>query len=150
MNKLKQHYFNFILCFYIFGCDKSPELIFSNYNFDAQRILIQEGDYGQYLLSEESVKCIKIDGANRKWIGTESAGLFLLSEDGTEEIRHFTKENSPLLSDNILDIAINHRNGEVFIATELGILSYRSDATIGSINMILRQHILYLILVKTT
>ena len=112
----------------------SPELIFSNYNFDAQRILIQEGDYGQYLLSEESVKCIKIDGANRKWIGTESAGLFLLSEDGTEEIRHFTKENSPLLSDNILDIAINHRNGEVFIATELGILSYRSDATIGSIN----------------
>ena len=60
----------------------SPELIFSNYNFDAQRILIQEGDYGQYLLSEESIKCIKIDGANRKWIGTESAGLFLLSEDG--------------------------------------------------------------------
>ncbi len=108
-----------------------PGAVFSGYNFDAQQILITEGDYGQYLLSEERVKCITIDGANRKWVGTEKSGVFLLSEDGTEEILHFTKNNSPLFSDNIIDIAINQENGEVFIGTENGLISYRSNATEG-------------------
>ena len=106
--------------------------MFSGYNFDAQQILITEGDYGQYLLSEEKVKCITIDGANRKWIGTEKSGVFLLTEDGQEEILHFTKNNSPLFSDNIIDIAINHENGEVFIGTDKGLISYRADATKGA------------------
>jgi len=108
-----------------------PGAVFSGYNFDAQQILITEGDYGQYLLSEERVKCITIDGANRKWVGTEKSGVFLLSEDGTEEILHFTKNNSPLFSDNIVDIAINPENGEIFIGTENGLISYRSNATEG-------------------
>ena len=105
--------------------------MFSGYSFDAQQILITEGDYGQYLLSEEKIKCITIDGANRKWVGTEKSGVFLLSEDGQEEVFHFTKNNSPLFSDNIIDIAINHENGEVFIGTIKGLISYRSDATQG-------------------
>ena len=77
------------------------------------------------------MKCIAIDGANRKWIGTEKSGVFLLSEEGTEEILHFTTENSPLFSNNIIDIAINPENGEVFIGTGEGLISYRSDATEG-------------------
>lgn len=108
-----------------------PSAVFSGYNFDAQQILITEGDYGQYLLSEERVKCIAIDGANRKWIGTEKSGVFLLSEDGLIQILHFTKDNSPLYSNNIVDIAINDENGEVFIGTSKGLISYRSDATYG-------------------
>ena len=114
------------------GVFYNPSSVFSGGNFDAQQILIQEGDYGQYLLSEEKVKCITIDGANRKWIGTEKSGVFLLSEEGTEEILHFTTENSPLFSNNIIDIAINPENGEVFIGTEKGLISYRSDATEGA------------------
>ena len=110
----------------------NPSAIFSGSNFDAQQILIQEGEYGQYLLSEEKVKCITIDGANRKWIGTEKSGIFLLSEDGVEEIQHFTADNSPLFSNNIIDITINPENGEVFIGTEKGLISYRSDATTGT------------------
>ena len=109
----------------------NPESVFSAYNFDSQQILITEGEYGQYLLSEEKVKCITIDGGNRKWIGTEKSGVFLLSEDGLNEILHFTKENSPLLSNDIIDIAINHKNGEVFFGTKKGVVSYRSDATSG-------------------
>tara|TARA_B100001248_G_scaffold262276_1_gene257210 strand:+ start:38327 stop:39391 length:1065 start_codon:yes stop_codon:yes gene_type:complete len=110
----------------------NPDLIFSNFNYDAQQILITEGNYGQYLLSEERVKCISVDGANRKWIGTEKSGVFLLSKDGQEEVLHFTKNNSPLFSNNIVDIAIDPQNGEVFIATDKGLMSYRSDATEGS------------------
>ncbi len=110
----------------------NPEDVFSGYNFDAQQILIQQGDYGQYLLSEEKIKCIAIDKANRKWIGTEKSGVFLLSEDGLDQVLHFTAENSPLFSNNIIDICINDKNGEVFIGTESGLISYRSDATSGS------------------
>ena len=112
----------------------NPENIFSGNNFDAQQILITEGSYGQYLLSEEKVKCSAIDGANRKWIGTEKSGVFLLSEDGQKEILHFTKDNSPLFSNDIIDITINHHNGEVFIGTRKGLISYRSDATKGALS----------------
>ena len=114
------------------GIFYNPSSVFSGNNFDAQQILITEGEYGQYLLSEEKVKCITIDGANRKWIGTEKSGVFLLSEDGLNQILHFTTENSPLFSNNIIDIAINPNNGEVFIGTEKGLISYRSDATKGA------------------
>jgi len=114
------------------GVFYNPSAIFSGNNFDAQQILITEGEYGQYLLSEEKIKCIAIDGANRKWIGTEKSGVFLLSEDGIKEIQHFTIDNSPLFSNNISDITINPKNGEVFIGTEKGLLSFRSDATSGS------------------
>jgi ligand-binding sensor domain-containing protein len=72
------------------GVFYDPSSVFSGGNFDSQQILIQEGDYGQYLLSEEKIKCIAIDGANRKWIGTEKSGVFLLAEDGLEQILHFT------------------------------------------------------------
>ena len=114
------------------GVFYNPSAIFSGDNFDAQQILITEGEYGQYLLSEEKIKCITIDGANRKWIGTEKSGVFLISDDGMKEIQHFTSYNSPLFSDNIYDITINPSSGEVFIGTEEGLISYRSDATKGA------------------
>ena len=107
----------------------SPSSVFSGYDFDAQQIIVEENGFGQYLLNAEIVYTIAIDGGNRKWIGTLGSGLFLLSEDGTEEIFHFTDENSPLLSNTILDIEINHETAEVFIATDKGLMSFRSDAT---------------------
>ena len=58
----------------------------------------------------------------------------MLSEDGQEELIHLTKTNSPLLSNNVVDVAINHKNGEVFIGTDKGLMSYRSDATEGVSN----------------
>ncbi|PLW92532.1 MAG: hypothetical protein C0592_10350 [Marinilabiliales bacterium] len=107
----------------------SPENIFDGGDFDAQQILVEVGGYVQPLLESEVVTCIEIDGANRKWIGTEKAGVFLISEDGQDEIHHFTTENSPLLSDEIKDIVIHPDDGEVFIATSEGIISYRGTAT---------------------
>ena len=107
-------------------------MVFSGDNYDAQQILIQDGDYGQYLLSEEKVTAIAVDGANRKWIGTEKSGVFLFSEDGYEKVLHFTEDNSPIFSNTIIDITINNFSGEVFFGTSKGLLSYRSDATTGS------------------
>ncbi len=109
----------------------SPENVFSGYDFDAQQILVEVDGYVENLLANETVTAIAVDGANRKWLGTQSAGVFLVSPDGTEQIHHFTEENSPLFSNTITDIAINHQTGEVYIGTSKGLLSYMSDATQG-------------------
>ena len=110
----------------------SPELVFSTYNFDAQQIYIDQEGIKQYLLESETVTAIAIDGANRKWFATRNAGVFLMSKDGSEQIYHFTAENSPLLSNQIYSMAIDHESGEVYFGTENGIISFRSTATQGS------------------
>lgn len=109
----------------------SPFDALTNNFSDARRILVQQNGIYQYLLEGQAVSSIAIDGANRKWIGTFGAGVFLMSEDGTEEIQRFTAENSPLISNQINDIVIDNKTGEVFIATQEGLVSYISDATLG-------------------
>ena len=108
----------------------SPENVFSEQNFDAQQILVTQGLNVQYLLENETVTAIAVDGANQKWIGTDRGGVFLFSEDGTKQIYHFTAENSPLLSDRITCIALN-QDGDVFYGTDKGVISFRATATPG-------------------
>lgn len=112
----------------VFYCAES---IFSSGGCDAQQILIQQGEYTQILMESQVVTALAVDGANRKWIGTESGGVYLMSDDGTKEILHFTADNSPLLSDNVTGITIDPESGEVFFSTGKGIVSYRSDAVEG-------------------
>jgi hypothetical protein len=81
------------------------------------------------LLEKEIITAIAVDGANRKWFGTKSSGVFLTSADGETELEHFTTENSPLLNNEITDIAVNQKSGEVFIGTISGLISYMGEAT---------------------
>ncbi len=107
----------------------NPASIFTDGNFDSEQILIQQEGNTQILLETEAINCIEIDGSNRKWIGTKSSGVYLLSDDGLREVYHFTEENSPLPSNTVYDIGINHSNGEVFFATENGVVGFFSTAT---------------------
>ena len=86
-------------------------------------------ELADYLLANADVTCIAVDGANRKWIGTSGAGAYLISADNMEQLQHFSTEDSPLLSDNVESIAVNHTTGEVFFGTDMGLCSYMSDAT---------------------
>src|SRR6056297_122079 len=110
----------------------NPTDVFESSLFYAQGIVITIDDYTQYLLNTETITSIAVDGANKKWLGTQNAGVYLVSKDGTEEINHFTEENSPLISNSINDVTINHETGEVFMATTKGLISYRGSATMGS------------------
>ncbi len=83
------------------------------------------------LLKDEQINAIAVDGGNRKWMATDN-GVFLVSEDGDELIHNFTTDNSPLLSNSVLDVSIDGSTGEVFFATEKGLISYQGDATEGS------------------
>jgi hypothetical protein len=107
----------------------NPAAIFEEGNFDSEQILIQQDGNTQILLETEAINCIEIDGSNRKWIGTKNSGAYLLSDDGLGEIYHFTEENSPLPSNTVYDIGINNSNGEVFFATENGVVGFFSTAT---------------------
>lgn len=86
-------------------------------------------NYADYLLSGVPITAIAIDGANRKWVGTEGNGVYLLSPDGTSTLHHFTSLNSPLLSDNIWSIACHPTSGQVMISTDSGLLSYNARVT---------------------
>jgi hypothetical protein len=90
--------------------------------------VIKEGSFANYLFKGEVVKSIAVDGANRKWVAT-SLGAWLVNSEGDKVLIHFTEENSPMLSNNVLEIAIDGKTGEVYFATDKGICSYRSDAT---------------------
>lgn len=108
--------------------------VFEASSFPGYRIKIPRNDgtgRADYLLAGEKIQSIAVDGGNRKWIGTTTSGLFLVSPDGLETLEHFTVDNSPLLSNTILDLEIDNESGEVFIATDKGLISYRSDATGG-------------------
>lgn len=109
----------------------NPSGVFSEDHFYAHRIIVpglREDELG-YLLNNETVTSIAVDGANRKWFGTEKSGAFLISPDGRRQIHNFTRENSPLLSNTINDIEIDPASGEVFFGTTEGVVSFRGDAT---------------------
>ncbi len=109
----------------------NPENIFTGANYDAQQILITQDNHVQILLETEKITAIAVDGANRKWVGTEAAGVFCFSADGQQQIYHFTIDNSPLFSNLIHDIAYNENTGDIFIGTDQGIQSYRTDIIKG-------------------
>jgi len=94
--------------------------------------IVKSNGFNGYLFQKEIVNTIAIDGANRKWVGTNN-GAWLLSEDGIDIIQHFTKANSPLPSDSLVQIIVDPKNGEVFFNTKIQMVSYRSTATEGAI-----------------
>jgi hypothetical protein len=85
---------------------------------------------GRFLLTGQKVTALAVDGGNRKWVGTEQ-GVWLFGTEGENLIHYFNRDNSPMPSNRVLDIAIDDETGEVFIATASGLVSYRSDATAG-------------------
>ena len=102
----------------------------SDPNFIQVKIPRNDGtNFADYLLSGVDITCIAVDGANRKWFGTNGNGVYLISADNLQELKHFTAENSPLLSNNIESMAINNNTGEVFFGTTEGLCSYVTDAT---------------------
>lgn len=103
-----------------------PSRVFSG-NINSVKPLIN----GRVLLSDEKTTAIAVDGGNRKWLGTDK-GVWLFDAFGETQLLQFNELNSPLLSDKIKAIEINPVTGEVFFGTETGIVSYRSDAAVGT------------------
>lgn len=107
----------------------SVDRFISETELNVNSIIIQEGDLAQELFYQQTILDIAVDGANRKWVSIADGGVFLVSSDGQETIYRFTKNNSPLPSDNINDIEIDGVSGEVFFATDKGMVSFLGTST---------------------
>ena len=99
-----------------------------------QKIVILEEGIPRELLEQQYITDIEVDGANNKWVGTIGSGVFYFSPNGQQTIFHFTKENSPLPSNNINDISVNSINGKVYFATDRGLVSFNTGSSSSSEN----------------
>lgn len=107
-----------------------PKLAF-NSDFTINHIKVPRNDgtgLADYLLDGNQANCIAVDANNCKWIGTESQGLFYVSADGSQILRQFNVDNSPLLSNTIRDICCNEATGSIFITTGNGLIEYFPDS----------------------
>lgn len=121
------------------GSDKGVSVIYSPWNvfkgsdFDAQTVRVESDGKLIPLLENETITAICVDGANRKWFGTANSGVYLIAADGSKHILHFTADNSPLLSNTISCIGIN-KDGDVFIGTDKGLVSYRGTSAEAAVS----------------
>lgn len=98
---------------------------------DAYLPIVEGNGFNGYLFQKETIHCISIDGANRKWIGTNN-GAWLISKDGSKVLQHFTTTNSPLPHNKVLSIGIEPTEGDVFFITSDEMISYKGQATEGA------------------
>ena len=112
----------------------NPNNVFND-NFRCTRIKIARNDgtdNADYLLQNIEISDIFVDGANRKWIGTRESGLYVVSDDGSEILEHFTTENSGLPSNFITEVVVDPVTGIAYVGTTSGLAAYRSDAVQAS------------------
>lgn len=121
------------------GTDIGPFLVYTSSNIFNKEIVfnkikVESGSGASSvtgLLENVAVNAIAIDGANRKWIATQTSGVYLISADNQETLEHFTLDNSPLPSNNVLSLTIDPNNGSVYFGTERGLMAYKGLATTG-------------------
>src|SRR5690554_2356130 len=117
------------------GTSKGLRVLYSTANFftesnpQVQAIIILEDDVPKELMYQQFISDIEVDGANNKWISVIGSGVFYLSADGQKTIYHFTKDNSPLPSNDIGDISIDEVNGNVYFASRNGLVSFGSGSS---------------------
>ncbi len=120
--------------------DKGPYVLYHtenafNEDFCFTKIKVPRNDgtnYADYLLDGAYTTCVEVDAANRKWIGTLNNGLYLIDGNDFKTVYSFTTANSPLPSNSIESLALDHSTGELYIGTSRGLVSYMSDATNGA------------------
>ena len=110
------------------GIIQCVENVFTAAGCDALLPVVQQDRFAGLLFKDENVQTIAVDGADRKWVGTKN-GVWLISATGEKVIYRFSTNNSPLPGNDISKISIDPLTGEVFIATNNGLCSFRSTAT---------------------
>lgn len=89
-------------------------------------------NYADYLLEGESIISIAVDPSNRKWLGTANSGAYLVSEDGSKIIEHYTTDNSYLPSDKVYAVACDPTSNAVYFGTAYGLVQYNSSSAPAS------------------
>ena len=105
----------------------NPGGLFEQDIYDANPVIIEDDGIPKKLLGDQAVNTIAVDGADNKWFGTDTGGVLHTNSSGSETIYNFNKDNSPLPSNRIFKISIDHSTGKVFFATDKGIVAFNSN-----------------------
>ena len=117
------------------GTYKGLRVLYNTSNFftedivRTEPIIILEDGIAQELLSQQFISDIIVDGSNNKWISTADAGVFYVSSDGQNTIHHFTKDNSPLPSNGVNDMALDSENGIIYFGTDRGLVAFKTGGS---------------------
>jgi len=117
------------------GTIKGIRVLYNTTNFfedetvSTSEIVILEDGIPKELLENQFITDIIVDGSNNKWISTIGAGVFYFSANAQETIFHFTKDNSPLPSNNVNDMALDSENGIIYFGTDKGLVSFNSGGS---------------------
>lgn len=90
-------------------------------------IIIEQSGLGEELFRDGQILQIEVDAGDYKWVSVDGGGVYYLSADGQQTIKHFTKENSPLPTNSVTDIKVDKKTGKVYFATFNGIVAYQGD-----------------------
>lgn len=117
------------------GTGKGLRIVFNTSEFmegepEVSNIVVLDNGVPSELLFQQFVTDIEVDGSNNKWVATLDTGVYYFSSDGQETIYHFTKDNSPLPTNDILDIAIDDISGQIYFATEKGMVAFNSESSV--------------------
>lgn len=94
---------------------------------EVEPIIIEQGGLGEELFRDGQILQIEADAGDYKWISVDGGGVYYLSSDGQQTIKHFTKENSPLPTNSVTDIKVDRKTGKVYFVTFNGIVAYQGD-----------------------
>ena len=101
-----------------------------DFHITVNKVTRNEGvEVNEILLGGMQVNCIDCDDMNRKWIGTNDGGVYLVSADGSEIIKHFDVSNSVLPSNQIYSVCCNRATNSVLVVTANGVVEYFNDIT---------------------
>lgn len=104
-------------------------------------IIIEQGGLGEELFRDGQILQVEVDAGNYKWVSVDGGGVYYLSADGQQTIKHFTKENSPLPTNTVTDIKVDRKTGKVYFVTYNGIVAYQGD--VGDVNANFGQIVVY-------
>lgn len=96
---------------------------------NANPIIILDDGIPKKLAGDQAINTIFVDGADNKWIGTDSGGVLYTNPSGQQTIANFSKQNSPLPSNRIFKIKVDSATGKVYFATDKGIVAYNSNVS---------------------
>lgn len=117
---------------------RSNTTFFDEATYTTQQVIIASGeddDFGIALLGVEQINSIAVDGADNKWFGTETGGVLYTNTSGKETFLYFDKDNSPLPSNRIIKIIADGNTGDVYFATDKGIVKYQSGVAAYAENL---------------
>lgn len=101
----------------------------TDFRINHMKAMSEDGLSEDYLVDGLQVNCITEDDQQRKWIGTNTDGLYIVTPDGSKVLHHFNTQNSVMQSNTVYSVCYNPTTSSAIIVTSNGVCEYVCDIT---------------------